>query len=375
MDNKKVFFSGLNELRALAAFSVILSHIELFKQRDGIGSLYDSSYLAYFIERIGKNGVYLFFVLSGFLITYLLLVEKDKNNKISFKNFYLRRIFRIWPLYYLILLISFILIPFLVSHFSIFQLTPYYFSRISNPANYDTRSIILYLLFLPNLALFIRKAVVGSTQLWSVGVEEQFYLVWPFLISKFRKKLFLVFLLIICSFVFFNLVNIKYISSFVKIVPFEFMAIGGIGGYLFHFKRKKIENIFSSPYLYGTIICLIVIAALIPMTKIYLQNIGLGFLFLVLILSTIQESNSLAFRSRFFSFLGKISYGLYMYHPFIMFLVFPFANKLFNPQSDVVAYNLFVYFFVCLLTIGISYISYKYFESKFIRIKDTKYKS
>lgn len=376
MDNKKPFLNGLNELRAFAALSVILAHIELFKKRDGIGSLYNHSYFAYFIERIGKNGVYLFFVLSGFLITYLLLREKEKNHKISFKNFYLRRIFRIWPLYYLIILISFLLIPFLAFQFDIFQLTPFYFNRILDPANYNTQSIALYVLFLPNLALHTGKAVVGASQSWSVGVEEQFYVVWPFLILLFnRKKLFLVFLLIIGSFIFFNLFKVNYVSAIVKIVPIEFMAIGGIGGYLFHFKRDEVKDIFASRFLYFVILFLILILTFIPFGRLYIQNICLGCLFLVLILCTIQDSNPSAFRNKTFSFLGKISYGIYMYHPFVMFIVFPFANKLFNPQSDILAYNLFVYFFVILITIFISHLSYKYFESLFIRIKDTKYRA
>jgi peptidoglycan/LPS O-acetylase OafA/YrhL len=80
MENKKIFFNGLNELRAFAALSVIFHHIELFKNSDHINSLLDSIYFSYFIEKLGKNGVYLFFVLSGFLITYLLLLEKGKLN-------------------------------------------------------------------------------------------------------------------------------------------------------------------------------------------------------------------------------------------------------------------------------------------------------
>src|SRR5690554_6407842 len=137
LEKKKIFFNGLNELRAFAALSVIFHHIELFKLRDGISSIFSNSYFHFFIEKLGKNGVYLFFVLSGFLITYLLLQEKSNNhNKISFKKFYLRRIFRIWPLYYTVIAISFILIPFLAFNFEIFRLTPYYFDLISDSLNY-----------------------------------------------------------------------------------------------------------------------------------------------------------------------------------------------------------------------------------------------
>jgi peptidoglycan/LPS O-acetylase OafA/YrhL len=85
----KVFFKGLNELRCVAALTVVFHHIELFKYRDSKPSLFSTS-LEYLIAHIGKNGVYLFFVLSGFLITYLLLQEKQKNKTINLLKFYLQ---------------------------------------------------------------------------------------------------------------------------------------------------------------------------------------------------------------------------------------------------------------------------------------------
>ena len=111
--SNQLYFKGLNEIRALAAFSVIFHHLELYKFRIGIKSLFDFPQLNYFIANLGKNGVFLFFVLSGFLITYLLLQEKQTTGKISILKFYGRRIVRIWPLYFIILLIGFCFLPFI----------------------------------------------------------------------------------------------------------------------------------------------------------------------------------------------------------------------------------------------------------------------
>ena len=187
MEEKKIFFNGLNELRAFAALAVIFHHIELFKSRDHISSLCESRFFSYFIGTVGKNGVHLFFVLSGFLITYLLLKEKEKYKTILFKKFFLRRIFRIWPLYYLIVIIGFILIPFLAHTFSLFEKIPYYYHLILEPKNYSLNAVLLYLLFLPNIALSHFR-VPGCSQAWSVGVEEQFYILWPLLIYVFARK-------------------------------------------------------------------------------------------------------------------------------------------------------------------------------------------
>ncbi|MGG7036478.1 MAG: acyltransferase family protein, partial [Flavobacterium sp.] len=102
-------------------------------------------------------------------------------------------------------------------------------------------------------------------------------------------------------------------------------------------------------------------------------NIALSFLFLFLILITINDNNKAVFRNGFLSYLGSISYGIYMYHPFVLFLVFPFVNTYLKGHT--LFYNLTVYAFVIGLTIGLSHISYKYFELRFIKYKDKKFSS
>lgn len=106
-----VFFEGFHELRAVAALSVLAHHIELMKQREGLPTLLNTSLHSLF-QHLGKNGVYLFFVLSGFLITYLLLAERERFGFIDIRSFYIRRVLRIWPLYYLIVALAFLVLPY-----------------------------------------------------------------------------------------------------------------------------------------------------------------------------------------------------------------------------------------------------------------------
>jgi peptidoglycan/LPS O-acetylase OafA/YrhL len=388
---KKIFFNGLNELRAFAALAVIWHHIELFKSGDHIGSLFGSGYFSYFISNIGENGVHLFFVLSGFLITFLLLKEKEKHSTVLFKKFYLRRIFRIWPLYYLIVIIGFILIPFLAHTFDIFERVPFYYELISNPKNYSLNSALLYLLFLPNLAkLYFR--VPGCSQAWSVGVEEQFYILWPLLIYVFaRKKIVWVFVLLLLIFIFshvfiqpdsfhllpknssFTVMLTPRIYLILKILPIEYMTIGAVGGYLYAYHKDKVNDFSKSKYTYFLILGLIFVLLFFLITSKYFQNIILSFLFLSLILITVDDDNSVVFRNKLMSYLGTISYGIYMYHPFVMFLVFPFVNTYL--KDNIIGYNVFVYGLVVGLTLIISHLSYKFIELRFIKYKDKKYKS
>jgi peptidoglycan/LPS O-acetylase OafA/YrhL len=99
----KIYLPGLNGLRAIAAFGVLFSHVNLGIEAYGL-PIRKTSDLAGF-------GVTIFFALSGFLITYLLLKEKEQFNTINIKNFYVRRILRIWPLYFLFIGIGFLVDP------------------------------------------------------------------------------------------------------------------------------------------------------------------------------------------------------------------------------------------------------------------------
>src|SRR5262245_23508948 len=107
MDKEKIYFPNLNGLRFIAAFLVIIHHLEQFK----LTFKMDNYWNVPFIEPIGRLGVVLFFVLSGFLITYLLLAEENIKGGISIKSFYVRRILRIWPLYFLIVLLGLWILP------------------------------------------------------------------------------------------------------------------------------------------------------------------------------------------------------------------------------------------------------------------------
>src|SRR5438128_1552572 len=95
---------GLNGLRAIAASLVIFGHVYQIAGLYGIEEA-----IPVYHRSVGGDMVNLFFVISGFIITYILLREKQATNHISLKNFYIKRILRIWPLYFLIFGAVFIL--------------------------------------------------------------------------------------------------------------------------------------------------------------------------------------------------------------------------------------------------------------------------
>ena len=375
---KKIYFKGLTEIIAIAALFVIFHHLELYKSRDGFFSLYDTPF-RYFISHLGKNGVYIFFVLSGFLITYLLLSEKQLISKINIKKFYFRRILRIWPLYYLIVLISFTIVPFLANNFVAFQNETHYFDRILLLQESPYITLLLFLLFLPNLAIAIKPAVVGAAQSWSVGVEEQFYIIWPHIINQVTNKYILLLVFsIIC--VFPEIAKIiwlisptfgQYLINIVNLLPIHFMAVGGIGAFfLFHYKITT-QKIFKNKFLFILNTFLLILFLMVGF-KIPLKDKIFGFIVIIEIIFIIQPCFKVNLRNKFLEKIGDISYGMYMYHPLMMYICFSFWNTIY-PIENIIVYNISVYSSVIISTLIISKVSFKYFENKFISLKNRKF--
>jgi peptidoglycan/LPS O-acetylase OafA/YrhL len=160
----------LDGVRGIAVLMVVAYHAFLFSNNPPMGWVSGlSSY--------GFAGVHLFFVLSGFLITGILLSAKEHPH--YFRNFYAKRALRIWPLYYLLLLLTFGLLPLLVLYAHLHMGK---FDLIEN------RSKLVYVLFLQNLIYpgGLGVGMLGMT--WSLAIEEQFYIVWPWIVLLCSRR-------------------------------------------------------------------------------------------------------------------------------------------------------------------------------------------
>ncbi|MBL8119778.1 MAG: acyltransferase, partial [Anaerolineae bacterium] len=173
----RVYFPGLNGIRALAAFSVLIAHTYEFKWRMGI--VLPPDYPRFLFT--GLHAVIIFFVLSGFLITYLLLVEIHKTGTVSVPKFYLRRALRIWPVYYVTVFFGLIVIPLIVQASG--------FTGVFVPEQINGIQWVLYLLLAPNAVGFFGTPSSITAQLWSIGIEEQFYIIWPVLSKIFARRM------------------------------------------------------------------------------------------------------------------------------------------------------------------------------------------
>jgi peptidoglycan/LPS O-acetylase OafA/YrhL len=221
MAEKTVYLPGLNGIRAIAAIAVVISHISLVNEDFGLDP---------YIFGTSRNGspktldlagygVSMFFALSGFLITFLLFKEREVA-QVSVKKFYFRRILRLWPLYY--------------SYFFICLLAYIIFN-----VNYQVDSILYYLFFAANIPFISGGTLPFLAHFWSLGVEEQFYMFWPW-VNKLKIKQILyfslsgIFLLIgLKTFLHIFIPNTT-LELLIHVTRFHCMLIGGIAAIIYY---------------------------------------------------------------------------------------------------------------------------------------------
>lgn len=362
--NLKLYFPNLNGLRFIAAFFVIINHTEQLKVYYKLGN----GVVSDFAKNIGKLGVMLFFVLSGFLITYLLVSEKRLTGKIHTKKFYIRRFLRILPLYILVIIIVF----FVIHNFSFLEIP-----RMKSPLKDHFAPILLLHVFLiPNLATAIYGFIPYIAQAWSIGTEEQSYLIWPLLLKKFKEnKLILMISIVVFHFV----VRILLSNSLQLPIPFkdviykfwmhfniDAIAIGSIFAILLFNKDKILKYILNIKFFYlVTIITIVMLAAAVRIP--YLHYPFYSFLFGIIIINlAANEKLKNVLEWKVLNYLGKISYGIYMYHFMVLIPVLMLVSKV-KVDNNVITYGLIIG-----ITIVISSFSYHYFETFFLKMK-TKY--
>ncbi len=365
---KRIYFENLDGLRFLCFLSVFFFH-SFYTDSSELKTSSVYHFVKVGIFGNGNIGVNFFFVLSGFLITFLLLEEKKLRGQIKLKNFWLRRILRIWPLFYSCVFFGFVIFPKL----------KLLLGQIPN----ETATPFFYLTFLNNFDFLIKgipdSSILGV--LWSVAIEEQFYLIWPIIIFIFPiHKLWIPFSIIVLV----NLIFRAYYDTFLihehhTISCIGDMTIGAIGAWLINISenfKKQIETLSKSKI---AAIYFIFITLFFFRQELLFSHYGIrifermifAFIILLIILEQTFSHNSFFKMSNFktISKLGGITYGLYCLH-FVGILITISITKKLALNTHLWQVFLLDTSIALLLTIIISKISYTYFESPFLKLKD-----
>ena len=370
----KDYFFRLDALRFMAFAIVFLNHITFFLHWPPTESVPGTPAYVYF--ETGDLGVGFFFVLSGFLITYLLEKEYAKTGTISFKNFYTRRILRIWPLYFLALG-TIIVISLTFKGFTLYK------------TGLDWHEILYHVFFFGNVfRAFQNTSNDMIAILWSIAVEEQFYVLWP-LIYRFTRKYigWVIALGIIVSMGFRyyyanNLEVREFYTPCVMIYLFVGTAIGIYGTYFREWIQGKALRIglaaaagvigvlsvrgFMFPYHY-------------PQWFIALDGLLFASCFGIMILcaafgNSSRRSQGLRAQNPIeavLEYLGTVSYGLYVYHLIALTIVVYIAQKIGFQYTNLASGHFFVLACSTLaLTVAIASTSYYLWEKPFLKLKE-----
>lgn len=360
------YFKGLNSLRFFAAFLVLIHHAESLRSAHNLPNL------AWFgLFQNGQNAVSFFFVLSGFLITYLLLKEAAVHKDISVKRFYIKRIFRIWPLYFFLIIIGVVIQPYFIEWFNIPYEMPY---SLANSWYY-------FVFFVPGLVTFYFGRNLLEP-LWSIGVEEVFYLIWAPMFKWLRKFILQLLLgIVLIKFILLIFSSLGYFSELwkflIRIHQFDAMAIGGIGAYFIYTQGERLTKSFlyhriSQEIIYFTLLLFLYVGEQF-WDPYFDRYVGLHLLkymlFLYLIIGvSLVENNIIKVENKVLSYLGKISYGIYMYHLLILTLLIPIFQGFIN-EISIFRSTIIYYASAIILTIAVAALSNSTFERYFERKK------
>jgi peptidoglycan/LPS O-acetylase OafA/YrhL len=354
MNKNAIYFSGLGGFRAICAIAVVISHTSAELRRWGLNPhIFGDANDQPIGLMLARYGVTIFFVLSGFLITYLLQEEKDRV-PINIKKFYIRRLLRIWPLYYLCLTLSFIIII-------IFKMPT------------TGEMIFYYTFFLGNIPRIKNIGIYIIGHYWSLGVEEQFYLFWP-VVNKLSKNLLKLSVISIIAIIFIKVgIHIlkpnTTLDRVIEVTRFHCMMIGAVAALLVKNNNKLFLSFADNKKT--QLICWIIIV-LVTINKYHIATVLdheiIAIVAVLLIVGQIKIENRVINLERpIFQYLGKLSYGIYIIHMIVIFLLprFISVSKIVAPWNYIMVFSL-----VLFITIILADFSYKYYESYFLRLKN-----
>lgn len=361
--NARFYHPELDALRFFAFLMVFLHHAfqhdPLFWTRLGVPGL-----IARVLAGIGATGAFgvsLFFVLSSYLITELLLREKELLGTLDVKSFYVRRILRIWPLYFFFLALATAMQWFVPGQHIGWRAGVAFSALAGN----------WYIVFFgfPSSVMF---------PLWSVSIEEQFYLTWPLLVRRLRESgmaIFAIGLLIVASGARLYLGSRHELEGTIwcnTLVQLDPIAAGILLALALRGVVPKLSRLARAAMMAGGVACLASAALYfgvkndpITTTRIVLGYPAIAIGGVLLLAATLREREDTNQGLRPLIYLGRISYGLYVFHVLGLFIS---DHLVANQTASLARYALRIGVAFA-ITVAMAAASYRWLETPFLSLK------
>jgi peptidoglycan/LPS O-acetylase OafA/YrhL len=342
---KKTFFyrPELDCLRFFAFMAVFVHH-SVPKTAD----FYQAHHLPTFLANVfyaGGFGVDLFFCLSAYLITELLLREKDQAGHLNVRAFYIRRMLRIWPLYFA------------------FVLFAYGVSFIDPSQHFSTAQLAMFLLLSGNWAAAVHGIQSFVAPLWSVSIEEQFYLFWPLVVRRASRKqmLAMCLLMIGISFAWRAVIQARLESPHEMIWNSTFSHLDSIGyGIILSLvgvRERTPVWMRAGLTLFG-LSAWVLAASIRERGDVMMALVALGSV------AILRSAVGLKLNNRLLVRLGIVSYGLYVYHEF-------FLDRFNGMLPNTHGWGFVLWWVLSLTsTMMAALASYRWLESPFLKLKE-----